>query len=267
MKAGGYIAYYALRHLVRQGKKTKLPVTFLFIPEEEVGSPTSRARIEAAARGHKYCLVMEPGRDGDKVVTSRKGVGRFVVTVKGRASHAGVRHEDGRSAILEMAKQILRIEGKTDYARGITCNVGLISGGTGVNVVSAECTAEIDLRVPNPQLAEKMTHWFLGLEPIGADVEVTVSGGMNRPPYQKDAGIADLFGKAQTIYREIGKELADVPLTGGGSDGNFTAALGIPTLDGLGADGKGAHAAYEQIYFSSLMPRTYLCARLLETLD
>jgi glutamate carboxypeptidase len=107
------------------------------------------------------------------------------------------------------------------------------------------------LRVPGQQFAEEMTHWFLGLEPIGADVEVTVSGGMNRPPYQKDAGIAELFGKAQALYREIGKELNDVPLTGGGSDGNFTAALGIPTLDGLGADGKGAHAAYEQIYFSS----------------
>jgi glutamate carboxypeptidase len=267
MKAGGYIAYYALRHLVRQGKKTRLPVTFLFIPEEEVGSPTSRARIEAAALGHKYALVMEPGRDGDRVVTSRKGVGRFVMTVKGRAAHAGVRHEDGRSAILEMARQIVRIEGKTDYARGITCNVGLVSGGTGVNVVSAACTAEIDLRVPTPELAEEMTHWFLNLEPIGKDVEVTVEGGMNRPPYRKDAGIAALFEKAQAIYREIGKELRDVPLTGGGSDGNFTAALGIPTLDGLGADGKGAHAAYEQIYYSSLVPRTYLCTRLLETLD
>ena len=129
MKAGGYMAYYALRHLIRQGKKTKLPVTFLFIPEEEVGSPTSRARIEEAARGHKYALVMEPGRDGDKVVTSRKGVGRFTLTVKGKAAHAGVRHQDGRSAILEMAKQILRIEDKTDYARCITCNVGLIKGG------------------------------------------------------------------------------------------------------------------------------------------
>ena len=267
MKAGGYIAYYALRHLIRQGKKTRLPVTFLFIPEEEVGSPTSRARIEAAARGHKYALVMEPGRDGDRVVTSRKGVGRFVMTVKGRAAHAGVRHEDGRSAILEMARQIVRIEGKTDYARGITCNVGLVKGGTGVNVVSAECTAEIDLRVPTPELAEEMTHWFLNLEPIGKDVEVTVEGGLNRPPYQKDAGIAALFDKAQAIYREIGKELRDVPLTGGGSDGNFTAALGIPTLDGLGADGKGAHAAYEQIYYSSLVPRTYLCTRLLETLE
>jgi glutamate carboxypeptidase len=267
MKAGGYIAYYALRHLVRQGKKTRLPVTFMFIPEEEVGSPTSRARIEAAAKGHKYALVMEPGRDGDRVVTARKGVGRFVMTVKGKAAHAGAKHEDGRSAILEMARQIVRIESKTDYARGITVNVGLVNGGTGVNVIPAECSAEIDLRVPDQRIAEEMTHWFLNLEPIGPDVEVHVEGGMNRPPYQKDKGISELFGKAQAIYREIGKELKDVPLTGGGSDGNFTAALGIPTLDGLGADGKGAHAAYEQIYYSSLMPRTYLCARLLETLD
>jgi len=267
MKAGGYIAYYALRHLVRQGKKTRLPVTFLFIPEEEVGSPTSRARIEEAARGHKYALVMEPGRDGDRVVTSRKGVGRFSLTVKGTASHAGVRHQDGRSAIHEMAKQIMRIEARTDYARGITCNVGLIQGGTGVNVVPAECKVEVDLRVPSQQLAEEMTHWFLNLEPIGHDVTLTVEGEMNRPPYQKDAGISALFEKAQTIYREIGKELLDVPLTGGGSDGNFTAALGIPTLDGLGADGKGAHAAFEQIYYSSLVPRTYLCTRLLETLE
>jgi glutamate carboxypeptidase len=267
MKAGGYIAYYALRHLMRQGKKTRLPVTFLFIPEEEVGSPTSRARIEEAARGHKYALVMEPGRDGDRVVTSRKGVGRFTMTVKGAASHAGVRHQDGRSAIHEMAKQIMRIEAKTDYERGITCNVGLIQGGTGVNVVPAECRIDIDLRVPTPQLAEEMCHWFLNLEPIGKDVTVTVEGGMNRPPYTKDAGITDLFQKAQAIYAEIGKELNDVPLTGGGSDGNFTAALGIPTLDGLGADGKGAHAAYEQIYYSSLVPRTYLCTRLLETLE
>jgi glutamate carboxypeptidase len=133
--------------------------------------------------------------------------------------------------------------------------------------VPAECKIDVDLRVPSQQLAEEMTHWFLNLEPIGQDVTLTVEGEMNRPPYQKDAGITALFEKAQAIYREIGKELLDVPLTGGGSDGNFTAALGIPTLDGLGADGKGAHAAYEQIYYSSLVPRTYLCTRLLETLD
>lgn len=267
MKAGGYIAYYAMRHLIRQGKKSRLPVTFLFIPEEEVGSPTSRARIEAAARHAKYALVMEPGRDGDRVVTSRKGVGRFVVTVKGRASHAGVRHQDGRSAILELARQIVRIEAMTDYGRDITVNVGLVSGGTGVNVVSAEATAEIDLRVPDPETAAEMTATLLGLQVIGEDVEVKVEGGMNRPPYRKDSGIQALFDKARAIYAEIGKELNDVPLTGGGSDGNFTAALGIPTLDGLGADGKGAHASFEQIYYSSLMSRTYLAARLFESLD
>ena len=267
MKAGGYIAYYAMRHLIRQGKKSKLPVTFLFIPEEEVGSPTSRARIEAAARGAKYALVMEPGRDGDRVVTSRKGVGRFVITVKGRASHAGVRHQDGRSAILELARQIVRIEAMTDYGRGITLNVGLVSGGTGVNVVPAEATAEVDLRVPDPETAAEMTAILLGLKAIGEEVEVMVEGGMNRPPYRKDAGIQALFDKARAIYAEIGKELNDVPLTGGGSDGNFTAALGIPTLDGLGADGKGAHAIDEQIYYSSLMSRTYLATRLFETLD
>ncbi len=267
MKAGGYIAYYAMRHLMRQGKKSKLPVTFLFIPEEEVGSPTSRARIEAAARQAKYALVMEPGRDGDRVVTSRKGVGRFVITVKGRASHAGVRHQDGRSAILELARQIVRIEAMTDYGRGITLNVGLVNGGTGVNVVPAEATAEVDLRVPDPETAEEMVSTLLGLKAIGEEVEVTVEGGMNRPPYRKNAGIQALFDKARAIYAEIGKELNDVPLTGGGSDGNFTAALGIPTLDGLGADGKGAHAIDEQIYYSSLMSRTYLAARLFETLD
>ena len=267
MKAGGYIAYYAMRHLIRQGKKSKLPVTFLFIPEEEVGSPTSRARIEAAARNAKYALVMEPGRDGDRVVTSRKGVGRFVVTVKGRASHAGVRHQDGRSAILELARQIVRIEAMTDYGRGITLNVGLVNGGTGVNVVPSEATAEVDLRVPDPETAAEMTSTLLGLKAIGEDVEVMVEGGMNRPPYRKDAGIQALFDKARAIYAEIGKELNDVPLTGGGSDGNFTAALGIPTLDGLGADGKGAHAIDEQIYYSSLMSRTYLATRLFETLE
>lgn len=267
MKAGGYMGYYAYRHLLRSGKQSKLPITFMFIPEEEVGSPTSRAAIEAEARKNKYCLVMEPGREGDKVVTARKGVGRFVVTVKGAASHAGVKHEDGRSAILEMARQIIRIESMTDYARGVTVNVGLIKGGTGVNVVPAECVAEVDLRVPTPALAEEMTEKLLGSKPIGVDVEVSVEGGMNRPPYTMNEGITKLFQHARALYAEQGKELNHVPLTGGGSDGNFTAALGIPTLDGLGADGKGAHAAYEQIYFSSLAPRTQLLVRLFETLE
>jgi glutamate carboxypeptidase len=266
MKAGSYMAYHALRHLVRQGKTANLPVRVLYIPEEEVGSPTSRERIEAAAKKAKYVLVMEPARDGGKIVTSRKGVGRFVMTITGRAAHSGVRHQDGRSAIKEVARQILDLEAMTDYATGVTVNVGLVRGGSGVNVVAAHCEAEIDLRVPDPEWAEKATQRILALKSHDPDCTVVVSGGMNRPPYRKNAGIAALFEHASGLAKDIGYELQDVPLTGGGSDGNFTAALGIPTLDGLGADGRGAHALDEQINYSSLVPRTQLLVRLLETL-
>ncbi|MBI3708309.1 MAG: M20/M25/M40 family metallo-hydrolase [Proteobacteria bacterium] len=266
MKGGAYLAYYALRHLVRSGQKTPLPVTFMFIPEEEVGSPTSRAAIEAAARRAKYVLVTEPARDGGKIVTARKGVARFDVHIKGRPAHSGVRHEDGRSAIREMARQILAIEAMTDYARGVTTNVGLIAGGTGVNVVPAECTAGVDMRVPDMAISDEMCAKVLGLKAVDPDVKLTIAGGLNRPPYGKNEGIAKLFEHAKQLAKEIGFELKDTPLTGGGSDGNFTAALGIPTLDGLGVDGKGAHTDYEQAYYSSLVPRTKLMLRLLETL-
>jgi glutamate carboxypeptidase len=266
MKAGAHMAFYAYRHLLRLNEQSPLPITFCFVPEEEVGSPTSRATIERLARNAKHVLVTEPARDGGKIVTSRKGVGRFVIKARGRPSHAGVRHQDGRSAIKEIAHQILTVEGMTDYERGITTNVGLISGGTGVNVVPQECVAEVDLRVPNPTIAEEMTARLLGLSSRDPDVKLTVDGGMNRPPYTKDAGIAGLFEQAKSLAAEIGFKLEDVPLTGGGSDGNFTAALGVPTLDGLGADGKGAHTDYEQIYFSSLEPRTKLWVKLFETL-
>lgn len=266
MKSGGYLAYYAYRHLLRSSRTTPLPIRFLFVPEEEIGSPTSRASIEEAAGNAKYVLVMEPARDGGKIVTARKGVGRFVVRAEGRPAHAGVRHQDGRNAIAEIARQIVAIEAMTDYERGITVNVGLVSGGTGVNVVPQFATAEVDLRVPDLALGEEMRARFLALKPIGPDIKLTVEGGMNRPPYGKNAGIAALFEHARGLATEIGFDLQDVPLTGGGSDGNFTAALGVPTLDGLGADGKGAHTDYEQIYFSSLEQRAKLILRLFETL-
>jgi glutamate carboxypeptidase len=266
MKAGSFMAFHALRHLVRQGKTAQLPVRIMYIPEEEVGSPTSRALIEAAARQAKYVLVLEPARDGGKIVTSRKGVGRFVMKITGKAAHSGARHEDGRSAIREAARQILAIEAMTDYAKGITTNVGLIHGGSGVNVVPAACELEIDLRVPDVETAESMPRRILGLTSHDPDCKVEVTGGMNRPPYRKNAGIAALFDHAKGLAKELGFELQDVPLTGGGSDGNFTAALGVPTLDGLGADGRGPHALDEQIYYSSLVPRTQLIVRLLETL-
>lgn len=266
MKGGACLAWYAFRHLVRTGRETPLPITFLFVPEEEVGSPTSRALIEEAARAARYVLVTEPARDGGRIVTARKGVAIFEMTVTGRPSHAGVRHRDGRSAIREMARQILRLEDLTDYARGVTINVGVVAGGTGSNVVPAECRAEIDMRVPNPEVGEEMCARVLGLAAFDPDVAVEVTGGMNRPPYEKGPGIEALFEHARGLAAEIGFALEDVK-TGGGSDGNFTAALGTPTLDGLGVDGDGAHSHDEHLLFSSLEPRARLLLRLFETLE
>ena len=266
MKAGAYIAYYAYQHLVRSGRRSRLPVTFFYVPEEEVGSPTSRAAIEAEAQKHKYVLVTEPAREGGKCVTGRKGAGRFTVTAHGRQAHSGVRPQDGRSAIREMARQILDIEALTDHDLGVTTNVGLINGGTGVNVVPGECVAEVDLRVPTPELASEYSDKILGLAAYDTDVSLVIEGGMNRPPYKKDAGIAALYEHARALAAEIGFELEDMA-TGGGSDGNFTAALGIPTLDGLGADGHGPHTLDETIYFSSLAPMTKLWVQLFETLE
>ena len=265
MKGGAYLAYYAWRHLVRQGRTTPLPVTFLFVPEEEVGSPTSRDAIEQAARNARYVLVTEPGRDGGKCVIGRKGAMIWRVTATGRASHAGMRHQDGRSAIREMARQILEIESFTDYERGITANVGLVSGGSGVNVVPAACVAEVDIRVPDPEAAETMLARMRGLAATDPDVGLVVEGGLNRPPYDADPGIMALFEHARTLAAEVGIALEGVR-TGGGSDGNFTAALGIPNLDGIGVDGAGAHALDEHMDVGSLEQRARLWVRLFETL-
>lgn len=266
MKGGAYLAYYALRHIMREGRETPLPITFLYVPEEEIGSPTSREIIEREALKNKYVLVTEPAREGGRIVTARKGVGHFKIEVTGKPAHAGMRHQDGASAIREMARQILAVEALTDYHRGITTNVGLVSGGTGTNVVPAHCVAEAEARLPDPETADEICAKILGLQSSDPDVTVAVTGGMNRPPYRKSEAIAALFEHAQGLAEEIGFDLKDVPLTGGGSDGNFTAGLGVPTLDGLGVDGRGAHAHDEQLYVSSLEPRAALMIRLLETL-
>ena len=266
MKAGSYMAYYALQHFVRQGRTTPLPVRVLYVPEEEVGSPTSRAAIEAAARKSKYVLVMEPARDGGKCVTARKGWGRFDMTITGRASHAGSRPQDGRSAVREMAHQILDLEAITNFDVGVTVVVGTAQGGSAPNVVPAEAHATIDLRVPPTVDADTYVRRILDRKPRDADCSITVTGGINRTAYGKNAGIAALFEHAKACAAEVGFVLEDTPLTGGVSDGNFPAALGIPTLDGLGADGRGAHALDEQITFSSLVPHVQLLVRMLETL-
>lgn len=266
MKAGAYLPYYAYRHLRRLGAGTGMPVSFLFVAEEEVGSPTSRAIIEAEAKKAKYVLVTEPARDGGKIVTARKGVGRFEMTITGRPAHSGAQHQDGRSAVKELAHHILEIEGFTDYDRGVTTNVGLVSAGTGVNVVPREAKCEIDLRVVTAADGEEFTARILDRKPRDPDVSIVIEGGMNRPPYERNDANWGLFETAKALVADTGLELESTALTGGGSDGNFTAALGIPTLDGLGADGKGAHTLHEQIYVSSLVPRAKMWVRLLEGL-
>jgi glutamate carboxypeptidase len=265
MKGGAYLGYYAFRHLMRLGQRTKLPITFLYVSDEEVGSPTSRAHIEAAARDARYVLVTEPARDGGKVVTARKGVARFDMKITGIAAHAGAKHEDGRSAIRELARQILELEAMTDYAAGVTVNVGVVAGGTRANVIAAEASAQIDMRVPTIELGEKLVDKILNLKPFDPDVRIEVTGELNRPPFEKSEAGAALFGHAQIVAKEIGIDLQDLK-TGGGSDGNFTAPF-VPTLDGLGVDGKGAHTNYEQLYISSLAPRSKLLLRLFETLE
>jgi glutamate carboxypeptidase len=210
--------------------------------------------------------VTEPGRDGGKIVTSRKGVGRFDVHVEGRPAHAGSRHRDGRNAIYEAARQILAIEALTDYARGVTTSVGMVSGGTAVNTVPQHCQFPVDLRVETVADGEALTAAILGLKARSPDFKVTVTGGMNRPPYERTEATSKLFDHARSLAAEIGFDLVSSPRVGGGSDGNFTAALGTPTLDGLGIDGDGAHTLQEYGLISSIVPRQELMRRLLETL-
>ncbi|MEQ8507140.1 MAG: M20/M25/M40 family metallo-hydrolase [Rhodospirillales bacterium] len=266
MKSGAYIAMHAFRHLVRAGRETPLPITFMYVPEEEIGSPTSRQMIVDLAKQNKYVLVTEPAREGGKIVTARNGRLKYEITVTGRPSHAGLRHMDGRSAIREMAHQILALEAITDYERGITCSVGTISGGTLTNVVPAHCEISVDIRIPNMEAAEEVMARVDAFVPVDADCTLDIKGGVDRPPYEKFDGIEKLFNHAKELAAEIGFDLQDLK-TGGGSDGNFTGALGIPTLDGLGADGHGAHSHDEFIYFSSLVERCRLMIRLFETLE
>jgi glutamate carboxypeptidase len=264
MKGGAYLALAVFRALATAGRQTPLPLRFLYVSDEEVGSPTSRALIEQQARNAKYVLVTEPCRDGGRVVTARKGVARYVIEAEGRPAHSGSRHQDGRSAILEIARHVVAIEGMTDYARGLTFNIGRIEGGTADNTVPQFCTATIDMRIRSLDDAREMEAKLGRLRPYDPDVRIAVSGQLNRPPYEKNEGVARLFEHARTLAREIGFDLEDVA-TGGGSDGNFTAAT-VPTLDGLGVDGNGAHTLDEHLLVSSLVPRMKLQLRLLETL-
>jgi glutamate carboxypeptidase len=263
MKGGAWLGLQAFKEAAAGAKR---PLTYLFTPDEEIGSPTTRALIEGLGAKAHAVLVTEPARDGGKIVTARKGVGRFEVTIEGRPAHSGSRHADGRSAIREAARQILAVEAMTDYARGVTTTVALMSGGTAPNVIPQHAWFTVDLRVTNVADGEAFQRQLLALKSFDPDVSVKVFGGMNRPPYEKDTKGTALFTHAQACAAQIGFMLEDCPMTGGGSDGNFTAVLGVPTLDGLGIDGDGAHTLQEYGLISSIMPRRALMRQLLETL-
>jgi glutamate carboxypeptidase len=264
MKGGAYLAYHAFAQLCATRERSPLGVTQLYVSDEEIGSPTSRALIEEEGRRAKYVMVTEPARDGGKIVTGRKGVGRFEIFVKGLPAHAGTRPEDGRSAIRELANIIQTLEAMNDLRRGVTVNVGVVRGGTRPNVIAEEAYAEVDLRVPSIADGDDLVAKILSLKSRTEGVSVKVVGGLNRPPYEKGNAGAALYEHARTLAAEIGFDLVDTS-TGGGSDGNFTARH-TATLDGLGVDGEGAHTHYEQLYISSIEPRARLLHRLYQTL-
>ena len=208
-------------------------------------------------------LVLEPGTGlTGKLKTARKGVGGYTVTVHGRAAHAGVDFANGASAIVELARQIETISSFTDPERGITVNPGVISGGTRSNVIAEEATAEVDIRILKVEDAERLEHQFHTLRPFDGRCSITLAGGLNRPPMERSAAVVKLFREAQQIGAEIGI-VVEESLTGGGSDGNFTAALGVPTLDGLGGVGEGAHATNESILVERIADRIALLAGLI----
>ena len=267
MKAGIYLALTALA-AARDPGSTPLPVDLVIVPDEETGSHASRPFIEAFARNAKYCLVAEPARaDRGRCVTARKGTGMLRLGVKGLASHAGVAHDKGRSAIREMAHQILALEAMTNYERGVTVSVGTIEGGTTTNTVPAYCKCVVDFRLPDLAAADELVGKMKALRPVGEGLALDIDVEVNRPPMVKDAKAAALLVRAQQSAKEAGFDLEEAPPTGGGSDANFTSAMGVPSLDGLGADGDGAHTAVEHILVSTLETRARFWHHLLTHLD
>jgi len=263
MKSGLAFFVFAMRALRELEIPVSKKVVLQINADEEVGSHTSRALTEAAARRSDLVLVLEPGTGlGGKLKTARKGVGLYRIAVHGKASHAGVDFQAGASAIVELARQIERIAGFSDPKRGITVNPGVISGGTRSNVVAAEAGAEIDIRVVRLKDAALLDRKFHALRPFDKRCAIEVTGGLNRPPMERSRGIAELFARARELARESGVEVEE-SATGGGSDGNFTAALGVPTLDGLGGVGEGAHALNESILIDRIADRTALLAKLI----
>lgn len=266
MKGGNAMAFAALAHLKANGKRPRLPVTVMMIPDEEVGSPFSREHIEREALKHAIALVVEPSGEGGKITIARHGIARYFVKTTGIPAHAGAYHAKGRSAIREMARQVLAIEAMTDYARNVTLNVGTIQGGTHENMVPLHAEAHVYCLVPLPEHEKEVRERLLALKPVDPDVKLEVTPGLYRPSFVKSPEIQKLYDHAAALAQEIGYPVAGERVAGGGSDGNFTGALGVPTLDGLGVLGDGPHTHHEHLLISCLAPRTKLLARLFETL-
>ncbi len=267
MKAGLAMFVTAMQALLDLDIPVARRVVLQVNADEEVGSDASRPFTEAAARQSDFVLVLEPGTGLEgKWKTARKGVGGYTLVVRGKAAHAGVDFTAGASAVVELARQIEAIAGFTNLERGLTVNPGVISGGTRSNVIAAEARAEIDIRVARLEDAGPLDSRFRALRSFDPRCTLEVNGGLNRPPMERTSRVADLFRQAQDMARDLGVTLEESS-TGGGSDGNFTAALGVPTLDGLGAVGEGAHASNESILADRIADRTAMIAKLVAGLD
>ena len=262
MKGGLVIALLALRAVTELGLDPKRRLVLLCTTDEETGSHSSRQAIENEARRSDAALVLEPALPGGAVKTSRKGVGVFDLRVDGVPAHAGADPARGASAVLELAHQIVALDALQEPSRGLSVNVGVIGGGTRSNVVAERAAAEIDLRVTHMDDAERMERAIRGLVPRNPRAKLTVTGGINRPPMERTAGVAHLYAEAKAVAADLGFVLEEGG-TGGASDGNFTGALGVPTLDGLGAEGDGAHAIDEHVIIESLPRRAALLAGLM----
>ena len=262
MKSGIVQMIYALRALREVEGGLPRPVTVWLVSDEEIGSDTSRSCTEKLASQCAAALVCEPSGPGGAVKTARKGVGDFVIKVTGRASHAGLDFEKGQSAIQELAHQIHAVARLTDLKRGVTMNVGIIRGGTRTNVVAGEAVAEVDLRIGKKSDGPVMERRVKALKPVNRNCKLEITGGVNRPPLERTRAVAALFATAQEVAGELGFALQEIAV-GGGSDGNFTGGIGVPTLDGLGAVGDGAHAPHEYVLAADLPRRAALLAGLI----
>jgi glutamate carboxypeptidase len=265
MKAGVTLATFAMRALQELGRKTQRPVTFLMTCDEETGSHFSRPLIEEEAERSHAALVLEPPVPGGTIKTGRKGVGEFELIVRGRSAHAGNDIRKGVSAINELVQQILAINKLADFERGTTLNVGVVRGGVLSNVVAAEARASIDMRFQVIEEGQRIEEAMSALTPVFDGAQLEIKGGINRPPLLRTEKIAALFAHAKALATEIDYDLKEASV-GGGSDGNFIAAMGVPVLDGLGVDGEGAHAEHEHIIISDIARCATLLTRLIETI-